>query len=84
MFIPILAKIAMPFNIENQEEKEDEEKQKVNEKEIKAKEHLEKMFEITKQLSYSDIEMLNRNKDKKQEMQEQIKSIETEEKYREY
>ena len=82
MFIPILAKIAIPFNLENQEEKEEE--QKISEKGIKAKEHLEKMFEITKQLGYTDIEMLNRNKHKKQKTEEEIQLNDMQEKYREY
>ncbi len=82
MFIPIMAKIAIPFNLENDIEKEEHEE--INEKEIKAKEHLEKMFEITRQLGYSDVEMLNRNKSKKQETQEQKQTIEKDQKYREY
>ena len=81
MFIPILAKITIPFNLEDQEEKEEE--NKISKKGIKAKEHLEKMFEITKQLGYTDIEMLNRNKQKKQPNEQEINSNE-QEKYREY
>lgn len=81
MFIPILAKITIPFNLEDQEEKEEE--TKISKKGIKAKEHLEKMFEITKQLGYTDIEMLNRNKQKKQQNEQEINSSE-QEKYREY
>ena len=79
MFIPILAKITIPFNLEDQEEKEEE--AKISKKGIKAKEHLEKMFEITKQLGYTDIEMLNRNKQKKQQNEQEINSNE-QEKYR--
>lgn len=60
MFIPILARISIPFNIE--ENAEEQLQTKLQEKEVKAKEHLEEMFEITRQLSYTDIEMLNRNK----------------------
>ena len=62
IFIPILARISIPFNIE--ETTEEQPQIKLQEKEIKAKEHLEEMFEITRQLSYTDIEMLNRNKGK--------------------
>lgn len=62
IFIPILARISIPFNIE--ETTEEQLQTKLQEKEIKAKEHLEEMFEITRQLSYTDIEMLNRNKGK--------------------
>lgn len=60
MFIPILARISIPFNIEETTEKQVQ--TKLQEKEVKAKEHLEEMFEITRQLSYTDIEMLNRNR----------------------
>ena len=56
MFIPILAKIAIPFNIEKKEENKTE----LLDKEIKAKEHLEDMFEIAKNLSYDDIKLLKK------------------------
>ena len=59
VFIPIIAKIAIPFNLEEREDSK-----KLEEKEIKVKEHLEEMFEITRHLSYSDIELLNYNKEK--------------------
>ncbi len=58
MFIPIMAKISIPFNLE---EPEQEETTKLQEKEIKAKEHLEEMSEITRNLSYHDIKMLRKN-----------------------
>ena len=54
IFIPVIAKISIPFNIKPLEEKES----KLNEKEITAKEHLEDMFEITRNLSYDDIRKL--------------------------
>ena len=62
IFIPIIAKISIPFNLEEPELKE----HKLTKKDIKVKEHLEEMFEITRHLSYSDIELLNYNKNKKQ------------------
>src|SRR5699024_3729630 len=70
IFIPIISKLTIPFNIENDiqedEEKNIDLKEQINkEKEDKAKAHLEEMFDITRNLSYSDIEMLNRNKIKK-------------------
>ncbi len=74
VFIPILAKVAMPFNLETDIEKGEEE-QVVKEKENKAKEHLENMFEMTRKLGYSDIEMLNRNKAKQQENKQQEEKI---------
>lgn len=58
IFIPILAKISIPFNIdENIEEK----KGKLTKKEKVAKAHLEEMSEITRQIGYNDIKMFNRN-----------------------
>lgn len=58
IFIPIMAKISIPFNLDNQ----NEEKQiKLKEKEIKAKEHLEEMAEITRNLSYNDIKLLQKD-----------------------
>ena len=84
LFIPIIAKIPIPFNIE-----ENEIKEKLTKKEKAAKEHLEEMFEITRQLSYNDIEMLNRNKKEnknyknKQNQKENIKQNINEEKYKE-
>lgn len=56
IFIPIMAKISIPFNLEN------EEKQiSLKEKEIKAKQHLEEMAEITRNLSYNDIKLLKKD-----------------------
>ena len=64
LFIPIIARISIPFNIEEKEEN----KSKLEEKEVKSKEHLEEMFEITRNLSYDDIKLLNDNSSgKKQE-----------------
>lgn len=57
IFIPIIARMSIPFNIEELGEKES----KLEEKEIKSKEHLEEMFEITRNLSYDDIKLLNNN-----------------------
>ena len=61
IFIPIIAKISIPFNLEEPEI----ENRKLTKKDIKVKEHLEEMSEITRHLSYSDIELLNYNKTKK-------------------
>lgn len=55
IFIPILSKISLPFNID-----EEEKESKLNKKEIKAKEHLEEMFEIITSIGYDDIERLSR------------------------
>ena len=73
IFIPILARISMPFNLEETSEKIDK---KLQAKEIKSKEHLEEMAEITRHLSYNDIKLLKKNirgKEKKiEERQEEI------------
>ena len=61
IFIPILAKLSIPFNLEENEEVE-EKKPKLSKKEIEAKEQLEKMFELTRQLSYNDIKLLRTEK----------------------
>lgn len=61
IFIPILARISIPFNIEENEKKET----KLTVKEITAKEHLEEMFDITRNLSYNDIKMLKKSETRK-------------------
>jgi len=62
IFIPIIARISIPFNI--QEIEETTSKYKI--KEIKAKEHLEGMFEITRNLGYDDIMLLKKREEKSQ------------------
>lgn len=69
IFIPILARISIPFNIEISEDK----KNTLTAKEIKAKKHLEDMFDITRNLSYNDIKLL-----KKEESGKTKKQIEQE------
>ena len=54
IFIPVIARISIPFNINSNEDI----KHKLTEKELIAKEHLEDMFEITRNLSYADIKLL--------------------------
>lgn len=72
IFIPIMAKISMPFNLESKEIKEP----KLNEKEKQAKAHLEEMSEITRHLGYNDINLLKNNKEeKRQEKVEQKEEI---------
>ncbi len=67
IFIPIMAKISIPFNLEEaQIAKQDK---KLQQKEIKAKEHLEEMSEITRSLSYHDIKLLKRNPSKRTKTQ---------------
>ena len=59
IFIPIFAKLSIPFNLEENDEKET----KITPKEIEAKDQLEKMFELTRQLSYNDIKLLRTEKE---------------------
>ena len=77
IFIPILAKLSIPFNLEEKEDIEGNQntKHKLGEKERKAKEHLEEMFELTRHLSYNDINLLKRNEKEKakQEIENQIR-----------
>lgn len=56
IFIPILAKIAIPFNLEEPEIKG----KKLSKKEIKAKEHLEQMSELTRNLGYNNIDFIKK------------------------
>ena len=70
IFIPIMAKISIPFNLESPEK---EHLSILKPKEKKAKEHLEKMAEITRHLGYHDINLLRKNtegKDQKMSMDE--------------
>ena len=55
IFIPIMAKISIPFNLEGTLET------KLQPKEVKAKTHLEDMCDKTRHLSYSDIKLLKKN-----------------------
>lgn len=70
IFIPIIAKINIPFNLEDIDEEQPE--TKMTKIEITAKEHLEQMVDITRTLSYNDIRLLNRNGRKKNEEETQI------------
>ena len=64
LFIPIMARISIPFNLDNQEE---EKENKLTLKEIRAKEHLEETVDITRHLSYNDINLLKKNTKEKGE-----------------
>lgn len=77
IFIPIMARISIPFNLENREEPI---AKKLKNKEIKAKEHLEETAEITRHLSYNDIKMLK--KEEKQSKETEQKTEEKEHKER--
>ena len=52
-FAIIISKLSIPFNLEI--EGEEEKISKLTQKEIKAKEHLEQMVEITKKIGYVDL-----------------------------
>lgn len=58
-FAIIISKLSIPFNLEI--EGEEEKTHKLTPKELKAKEHLEQMVEITKKIGYNDL--LNKRKD---------------------
>ena len=58
-FAIIISKLSIPFNLEI--EGEEEKPHKLTPKELKAKEHLEQMVEITKKIGYNDF--LNKRKD---------------------
>ena len=80
IFIPIIAKISIPFNLEDNQNEEKE--IKLTEKELKVKKHLEDMCEITRNLSYSDIKLLKRDtegKNKKIEYEQNIEQKEIQE-----
>lgn len=69
IFIPILAKISMPITFETEENDENKKKKsKLTKKELKAKKQLEEMSEITRKLSYSDINLLKKTEDRKYEI----------------
>ena len=60
-FAIIISKLSIPFNLEI--EGEEEKTSKLTKKEIKAKEHLEQMVEITKKIGYNDL--LTKRKEQK-------------------
>ena len=68
-FTIIIAKLSIPFNLEV----EDEKPKKLTLKELKAKEHLEQMAEITKKIGYNDIKIEKAEKGQidKEEMNKQ-------------
>ena len=78
IFIPIFAKLSITFNLE---EKENETKN-LSEIEIKSKEHLEEMVEITRSLSYQDIDLLKTKIHNKEKIIEQENEYEKDEKER--
>lgn len=71
IFIPIMARISIPFNLEEPEDRK--QTQKLKKKERKAKEHLEEMSEITRSLSYHDIKMLKKDESVRRKTKEDKK-----------
>ena len=69
-FAVIIAKLSIPFNLDIEED--EVKKQKLTKKEIKAKEHLEEMVEITKKSGYGDV-MPKMNKSRNDEENFEIK-----------
>ena len=74
LFIPVMARISIPFNLEGEEEKEN----KLTEKEIKVKEHLEEMVDITRHLSYRDIDLLKKDIKEKKSRKINLEDLEKE------
>ena len=64
-FTIILSKLSIPFNLEI--EGEEEKHRKLSKKEIKAKEHLEHMVEITKKIGYNDFMTQRKNEKNRDE-----------------
>ena len=58
-FAIIFTKLSIPFNLEI--EGEEEKIHKLSQKEIKAKEHLEQMVEITKKIGYNDFKTMRKD-----------------------
>ncbi len=82
LFIPIMAKISIPFNLETETMEEEKPTKKLQKKEKIAKEHLERMSEITRNLSYNDIKLLRKNSFNKKS-KEQKKEAKTNENQKE-
>ena len=70
IFIPVMARISMPFNLQNNI---DSEEQHLEPKEKKSKEHLEDMAEVTRNLSYDDIRLLKKDSEGKNQKTENVK-----------
>ena len=70
IFIPVMARISMPFNLQNNI---DSEEQHLEPKEKKSKEHLEDMAEVTRNLSYDDIRLLKKDSVGKNKKTENVK-----------
>ena len=68
-FAIIIAKLSIPFNLDIEEE--NHKKRKLTKKEIKAKEHLEEMVEITKKIGYGDV-LPKMNKDRQDEENHEV------------
>lgn len=64
IFVPIIARIALPFN-SKEDIDDDKTKNKLTKTEITVKEYLEKTAEITRNLSYNDIKFLKKYKENK-------------------
>ena len=75
IFIPILAKISMPFNLESKEIEEP----KLSQRDKLVKQHLEEMSEITRNLGYNDINLLKRNSNEIKKEAEKVQKEETKE-----
>lgn len=77
IFIPIMAKIIIPQNLEGKLDT------KLKQKEIKAKERLEDMSDKTRSLGYNDIKLIKKISHREEKSEEEKNIEENERKYRE-
>ena len=73
-FAIIISKLSIPFNLEI--DGEEEKTSKLTKKEIKAKEHLEQMVEITKKIGYNDL--IAKRKEEEKSLNNEINNFERE------
>ena len=72
IFIPIIAKISIPFNLDNRDVNEEKKPtKKLTKRELKAKEHLEETFNIARNLSYHEIKNFRRYTGEKPKMKKE-------------
>lgn len=64
IFIPIFARLSIPFNLNSPDEIYPN---ALSNKDLKVKEHLENMVDITRKLSYNDINLLKKNQERENE-----------------
>lgn len=71
IFIPIIGKVSIPFNL-NVMNEEIEKKKHLQEKELQAKDHLEKTNEVTRHFTYNDIKYSKKESSKNKEIEDRF------------